>query len=122
MQIHQLILIAALAAGCKKDVDKQVDEKPDLIEDGKKGVRWLAEKAEQEEDSYTAQKTKLDKAVADVQAHIADGKLDNAEAKLADIHWTPRGQGLLSDSDKKLIEIYDDKRNTLRGVIDRKRR
>lgn len=121
-QLRHLLLVTVLGSstlGCKKDADK-ID--PDSLSDGKKAVRWLVEKGDKENADYAAQRDKLDKAVLEAQSLIEDNHLDRAEAKLADVHWTPRSQGLLSEGDKKLIEIYDDKRKTLRGIIERKRR
>jgi hypothetical protein len=110
------LLVLVTAFGCKKQ-----EKEKDLVEQSKDGLQYLAEKAEQEKDAYTAQREKLDKAVAETQTLIEDGHLDQAEAKLADIHWMP-DEGMLNDGEKKLIQIYDEKRSDLRNVIARKRR
>jgi hypothetical protein len=124
MQLNGLVVTlltvsCALSASCKKDVE-QLDE--GAVKDGKRTISYLVEKAEEEQKAGSDQKAALERDIRQVQALIASDELDQAEALLSNVHWKPDpARSMVSDSAKELIRQYDERRQALQKVIDRKR-
>lgn len=87
---------------------------------GTKGLNYLVSAAAKEDATHDAQKTRLDAKVDVAREHIVAGRLDEAELELVDLRWSPVTSAH-NATDKLLVEQYDQQREALRAVIDRKR-
>ncbi len=85
-------------------------------------VDTAAKYAAEEREQKASQTEKLEQLIKEAQTLIADGDLDRAEMKVADIQWQPDPtRSMISDTDALLIKQYDERRETLKQVILRKR-
>ena len=72
------------------------------------------------------QKSKIDKHLNSAKELILENKLDQAEMVLIDIIWEPidvkdYGEDRISNEDKEMIKIIDDKKQSLINMINKKR-
>lgn len=85
-------------------------------------VDTAAKYAAAEREEKASQTEKLEHLIAEAQTLIAGGDLDRAEMKVADIQWQPDPtRSSISDTDAQLIKQYDERRETLKQTIQRKR-
>jgi len=90
-----------------------------LVGAAKDGMQYLAAREAEANTARTRQLAKLDQQIAKIQQLLDAGKLDEAEIRLVDIHWTPIEPG--THGDDELLRQYDDKRAALTTFIQRKR-
>jgi hypothetical protein len=113
------LFTSALLGGCKKDID-QLDK--GAVEDGKTVAGVLLDRAQQEQKAGEDQQRTIEREIREVQDLIAAGDLDKAEAKLSNVYWKPDpARSMISDSTKELMRQYDERRQALAKIIERKR-
>jgi hypothetical protein len=83
------------------------------------GLEIILDQAARNATTREQQIQQLDRRVAAVQRLIEDGKYDEAELLLVDIHWVPVEPGARSEEEFK--RIFDEKRAALGRVLQRKR-
>lgn len=126
---HFLLLPVALAlstgTGCTKeqaaDADRAVAVGDTVKEKSAGPVGWLLKQAEREKSDKQQQLQKLDKLVAEVQDLLRAGKYDDAEVKAVGISWVPITSAN-NDTDKLLVEQYDQKRKSFLSIVAERRK
>jgi eukaryotic-like serine/threonine-protein kinase len=83
------------------------------------GFGIIFEQAARSEATRDRQIEQLDRKIAAVQRLIEAGKYDEAELRLADLHWIPVEAG--TSTEAELARIIDEKRAALGRVLQRKR-
>jgi hypothetical protein len=74
---------------------------------------------ERQQQRQQQQIAKLDQVGRDVEALVTSGDLDRAELRANEMHWQP--DAMKADNDDVLLKQYDDRREALLKVIQRKR-
>jgi hypothetical protein len=117
-------LALVLSAGCTKDeaegAKRAVEAGKEIKKEASGPVGWMLEQAEREQKQRADQEARLRQTIADVEHLLAEGKLDEAEAKAVNISWTPI-HSAENSTDKLMVEQYDEKRRTLMNIIQRRR-
>jgi Spy/CpxP family protein refolding chaperone len=102
--------------------DKDLDDLAEPMNQLKEVRDYAAKEARREEDRDKQQTERLAQTWSDVQRLIAEGNLDQAELRAAEIRWQPdSSRSQISETDAKLIQQYDEQRETALRVIKNKR-
>lgn len=111
--------------GCTKEEAENADRAVQVGEKVKEKsagpVGWLMQQAERERSERQQQIARLDRLVAEVQELLRAGKLDDAEVKAVGIAWVPVTSAS-NDTEKLLIEQYDQKRKSFLGIVAERRK
>lgn len=114
-----------MSTGCTKeqaeDADRAVKVGETVKEKSAGPVGWLVKKAEREKADQQQQIQRLDRLVAEVQELLRAGKYDDAEVKAVGISWVPITSAN-NDTDKLLVEQYDQKRKSFLSIIAERRK
>ncbi|HWO25330.1 MAG TPA: hypothetical protein VNO30_41605 [Kofleriaceae bacterium] len=124
MRPRSLALLLALTAGCSRGADREPP--PPAEADPLESLQRVADHAEKlaaaERTAAAGQRAQLEKLSAEVEALVDAGQLDRAELKAASIRWQPDStRSKISESEAKLIQQYDERRETIVRVIQRMR-
>ena len=124
MRPRSLALILVLTAGCSRGADREPP--PSSQDDPLESLQRVADHAEKlaaaERTAAAGQRAQLEKLIAEVEALVDAGQLDRAELKAANIRWQPDStRSKISESEAKLIQQYDERRETIMRVIQRVR-
>jgi len=124
MRLRSLALLLALTAGCSRGADREPPPsgQADPIESLQRIANHAEKLAAAERTAAAGQRDRLEKLIAEVEALVDAGQLDRAELKAASIRWQPDStRSMISDSEAKLIQQYDERRETITRVIQRMR-
>ena len=124
MRLRLLALILVLTAGCSRGADHEPPPsgKADPVESLQRIAAHAEELAAAERTAAAGQRDRLEKLIAEVEALVDAGQLDRAELKAASIRWQPdQARSMISESEAKLIQQYDERRETITRVIQRMR-
>jgi len=124
MHLRSLALILVLTAGCSRGADREPSPsgKADPVESLQRIADHAEELAAAERTAAAGQRARLDKLIAEVESFVDAGQLDRAELKAASIRWQPDPtRSKISETEAKLIQQYDERRETVLRVIQRMR-
>lgn len=120
-----ILLFFGTSAGCTREEAENADRAVKVGETVKEKsagpVGWLLKQAEREKSERQQQLQKLDKLVAEVQDLLRAGKYDDAEIKAVSITWVPIASAN-NETEKLLIEQYDQKRKSFLNIIAERRK